>query len=60
MECGALQKANEKQPPYRFLTKFWYRYLRKDLKKHPHFRMEGNLKSAVDQYRKDSRMLEIF
>ena len=46
--------------PSRFITFFWYRYVLKDLLRHPYFRMEGNLKSSIEQYLADSAALGIF
>lgn len=52
-------KRRIRNSPYRFLTYIWYRYAKKELIKHPYFRMEGNLKVSVDQYFADSESLGI-
>ena len=37
----------------------WYKYLKQDLSKHPHFKLEGKLAKAIDQYFLDSKNLGI-
>jgi len=50
-------KRRVKNSPSKWLMFMWYKYIMRDLSKHPKFRMDANCKKTFEQYLNDSKKL---
>jgi hypothetical protein len=52
-------KRRMRNSPKKLLMYIWYRYFIRNLSKHPHFALSGNLEKAINQFIADSKNLGI-